>query len=241
MSFLKEVEKSLQYRAEKAPPRDAPLVDFRKALGDFGIIAEYKRSSPSGLIRVDIPPWRYFEELSQYVEAFSVLTEPFWFLGDLRFIPLAKRYKPVLAKDFVLRREQIDVFFGYGADAVLIISEFAGEKTLELADYASRLGMTPLVEVGDVKNAVRIAESGDYLLGINSRDLNTLEISFDKALEIAEAIAGRAEFIIESGINKPEQVVAACKRGARGVLIGTALMRNPSLARELKDAAKKCH
>lgn len=241
MSFLKEIEAALRYRIEKAPPREVPLVDFRDALGDFGIIAEYKRSSPSGLIRVDLPPWRYFEELSQYVEAFSVLTEPFWFLGDPRFIPLAKRYRPVLAKDFVLYKEQIDALFGYGADAVLIIREFAGGGTLELAEYAERMGLTPLIEVGDLEGAVEVAESGDYLIGVNSRDLNTLEVSFEKALRIADAVAGKAEFIIESGVNKPEQVVAACRKGARGVLIGTALMRGPSLARDFKEAVKKCH
>ncbi len=241
MSFLKRVEESLRYRVEKAPPRETPLIDFRNALGDFGIIAEYKRSSPSGLIRLDIPPWRYFEDLSQYVEAFSVLTEPFWFLGDLRFIPLAKKYKPVLAKDFVLYKEQIDVFFGYGADAVLIIYEFAGQKTLELAEYARKMGLMPLIEVGDLKSAVEIVESGDYLVGINSRDLRTLEVSFEKALRIAEAIAGKADFIIESGVSRPEQIIAACRRGARGVLVGTALMRDPSLAREFREAAKNCH
>ncbi|AEA13112.1 indole-3-glycerol-phosphate synthase [Thermoproteus uzoniensis 768-20] len=240
MNFLEEVRKSLKYRAERPPPREVPLVDFRKALGDFGIIAEYKRASPSGVIRADLPPWRYFEELAQYVDAFSVLTEPFWFMGDLRFVPLAKRFKPVLAKDFVLDKRQIDVFFGYGADAVLIISEFALDKTVELAEYAKRIGMTPLVEVGDAKTALEVLEYGDYLLGINSRDLRTLDLSFERALNVAEAVAGKADFIIESGINKPGQVEMACRKGARGVLIGTALMREPGLAKELREAVKKC-
>ncbi|MFP3251817.1 MAG: indole-3-glycerol-phosphate synthase [Thermoproteus sp.] len=240
MSFLEEVRRSLRYRAERPPPREAPVEDFRKALGDFGIIAEYKRASPSGVIRADLPPWSYFEELSHYVDAFSVLTEPFWFMGDLRFIPIAKKFKPVLAKDFVLSRQQIDVFFGYGADAVLIISEFALERTVELAEYVKKLGMTPLIEVGDVKTALEVLEYGDFLLGINSRDLNTLEVSIERALGVAEAVAGRADFIMESGINKPDHVEMACRKGARGVLVGTALMREPGLAKALREAVKKC-
>ncbi|MEZ0247823.1 MAG: indole-3-glycerol-phosphate synthase, partial [Thermoproteus sp.] len=184
MNFLEEVKRSLQYRREKAPLRDAPIEDFRKALGEFGIIAEYKRASPSGIIRTDIRPWQYFEELAPYVNAFSVLTEPFWFLGDFRFVPIAKRYRPVLAKDFILYREQIDVAYGYGADAVLIIYEFV-DDVAELAEYAKKLGLTPLVEVESLDAALKAVELGDYLLGINSRDLKALELSFDRALEIA--------------------------------------------------------
>ncbi|MEL9990758.1 MAG: indole-3-glycerol-phosphate synthase [Thermoproteus sp.] len=239
MNFLEEVKRSLQYRREKAPPRDVPIEDFRRALGEFGIIAEYKRASPSGVIRTDLRPWQYFEELAPHVSAFSVLTEPFWFLGDYRFVPIAKRYKPVLAKDFILYKEQIDVAYGYGADSVLIISEFV-DDVIELAEYAKRLNLTPLIEVGSLDAALKVIELGDYLLGINARDLKTLEVSFNKALEIAKAVANRAEFIIESGINKPEQVLAACNVGARGVLIGTALMRQPSLAAEIRAALKKC-
>ncbi|CCC82459.1 indole-3-glycerol-phosphate synthase [Thermoproteus tenax] len=240
MSFLEKVRDSLKYRRERIVEREVPVQDFRKALGDFGIIAEYKRASPTGIVRLDLPPWEYFSSVAQYVQAFSVLTEPFWFLGDWRFVHLAKSLRPVLAKDFVAYREQIDVAYGYGADAVLIIYKFAGERTAELYGYTKSRGLTPLVEVGSVQEALEAVELGDVLLGINSRDLNTLAVSLERALEIAERVRGKADFIVESGITEPHQVRAVCRKGARGVLIGTALMKNPSLAREFREALRSC-
>lgn len=241
MSFLELVKASLAYRADEPPPeRRAPLADFRNALGDFGIIAEYKRASPSGVVRLDLKPWEYFERLSKYASAFSVLTEPFWFLGDWRFVAVAKRYAPVLAKDFVLYKRQIDVAYGWGADAVLIIFEFTGaEKAAELAEYAKARGLTPIVEAGTAEAAREAADLiNDAIIGINSRDLSRLEVSLERAFEAARAVRGRADFIIESGINRVEHVLRARAEGARGVLIGTALMKNPDLAEEMYKALK---
>jgi indole-3-glycerol phosphate synthase len=147
VDFLAAVKRSVELRlaTEPQPPaRTAPLIDFVKALGDFGIIAEYKRASPRGVVRLDLPPWAYFAELQNSAAAYSVLTEPFWFLGDYRFIPMAKAFKPVLMKDFVIDKRQVEAAYGYGADAVLIIYKLVGrERAMELAEYAQRLGLTP--------------------------------------------------------------------------------------------------
>lgn len=235
MNFLKEVVKSLnaRLRYERPVERRTPLADFRSALGDFGIIAEYKRASPSGVIRLDLPPWDYFAAMSGKAKAFSVLTEPFWFLGDWRFLEAAKEYGPALAKDFVVSRAQIDVAYGHGADAVLLIEGLLGDDIAELAEYARTLGITPLVEVGSEGELEAVKAMGlDALVGVNARDLNTLDVSFERALEIAERARG-LDFILESGINTPAQVVRACRAGARGVLIGTALMKRPGLINDI--------
>jgi indole-3-glycerol phosphate synthase len=245
VDFLAEVRKTVEIRLATEPPpptRSAPLVDFRKALGEFGIIAEYKRASPRGVIRLDTPPWSYFAQLHHHASAFSVLTEPFWFLGDYRFIPIAKVFKPVLMKDFVIDKRQVDAAYGYGADAVLIIYRLVGrESAMELAEYAQRLGLTPVVEVDNVQDAKEVATwGGRVIIGINSRDLKTLEVSVQRAFEIAKALRGDVEFIIESGISRPEEVEKACLLYAKGVLIGTALMRNPAAIQELRRAAERC-
>lgn len=245
MSFLDAAKKAAELRVVTEPPppsRSAPIVDFKKALGDFGIIAEYKRASPRGVVRLDLPPWAYFAELAPHVSAFSVLTEPFWFLGDYRFIPLAKAVRPVLMKDFVISEKQINAAYGYGADAVLIIYRLVGrERAMELAEYAQRLGLTPIVEVGNLADAKEVATwGGSVILGINARDLRSLEVSLPRAFEIAKALRGDVEYIIESGISRPEEVERACELYARGVLVGTALMKNPALAAELKHSAERC-
>jgi indole-3-glycerol phosphate synthase len=245
VDFLAAVKRSVELRlaTEPQPPaRTAPLIDFVKALGDFGIIAEYKRASPRGVVRLDLPPWTYFAELHSHVSAFSVLTEPFWFLGDYRFIPMAKAFKPVLMKDFVIDKRQVEAAYGYGADAVLIIYKLVGrERAMELAEYAQRLGLTPIVEVDNVQDAKEVATwGGKVVIGINARDLRTLEVSLQKAFEIAKALRGDVEFIVESGISRPEEAEKACLLYAKGILVGTALMKNPQLARELKIAAERC-
>lgn len=245
MDFLTAVRKTVELRLVTEPPpptRTTPLLDFTKALGDFGIIAEYKRASPRGVVRLDLPPWAYFAELYSYASAFSVLTEPFWFLGDYRFIPIAKTFKPVLMKDFVIDKRQIEMAYGYGADAVLIIYRLVDrEKAMELAEYAQRLGLTPLVEVDNVQDAKEVATwGGRVVIGINARDFRTLETNLIRAFEIAKSLRGDVDYIIESGISKPEEVEKACLLYARGVLIGTALMKNPALAKELKTVAENC-
>lgn len=243
MSFLAAVKNAVEFRLSTEPPppaRTAAVINFAKSLGEFGIIAEYKRSSPRGVIRLDLPPWVYFSELYPHAAAFSVLTEPFWFLGDYRFIPMAKAYRPVLMKDFVIDKRQVDMAFGYGADAVLVIYRLVGgEKAMELAEYASRLGLTPIVEVDNIQDA-REAASWGVMLGINARDLKTLEVSLAKAFEIAKALRGDVEFIIESGVSRAEEVEKACELYARGVLIGTTLMKNPAAVREFRRAADRC-
>jgi len=239
--LLKTVEFRLQIEPDP-PQRRTPIVDFVKSLSEFGIIAEYKRASPKGVVRTDIDPLTYFSTLAPHVEAFSVLTEPFWFLGDYRFVTLAKVLKPVLFKDFVIHERQIDLAYGYGADAVLIIYDVVGrERAMELSEYAFKRGLTPIVEVGNAVAAKDVATwIGKGLLGINARNLRTLEVNFHKAIEIAKSLRGDVDFVIESGISSAEHAIRACEVDAKGVLIGTALMKRPELAVEIKRGVRTC-
>lgn len=96
-------------RASARAPGMIKAIEQRNSEGYLALIAEYKRASPSGVIRLDIdPPWTYFNAVGQYATGFSILTEPIYFLGSPIFIKIALSYgKPILYKDFVISREQV--------------------------------------------------------------------------------------------------------------------------------------
>ncbi len=246
MSFLERARAASLLRSmyePDPPPREFPILDLRGALQGtcIAIIGEYKRASPRGIIRTDMAPWEYFETIVNHVDAFSVLTEPLWFLGDYRYVGIAKRFgRPVLFKDFVTSHRQVWQAFGYGADAVLLIYDLlSGEALADLADHVSRLGMTPLVEVSAPHQVAEVVELGiDAVIGANTRDLHTLEVSPARGKEIArEAVKRGLLTVLESGIKGREDVADAASMGVHGVLVGTALMLRPQLAEELKMAA----
>ena len=249
--FLQQVREVLPARvsAEVAampePRRRLPLMDFKRAIDGEGValIAEYKRASPSGHLRLDLDPWNYAKAVSQYAAAFSVLTEPLWFLGDYRYIAAVKMVgnRPVMMKDFVAYREQILMGWAAGADAVLLIYRLVGDNVAELAEYAEkRLGMSVVVEVWNEKEVDAVLDVyPNAIIGVNARDLATLNVSFQRALEVVRYAAKRASLVIaESGISTASQVIAAARAGAKAVLVGTALMRDPRLAAKLAEAGR---
>ncbi len=246
MSFLDEARKSALLRSmyePDPPPREFPVSDFKAALDGpcTAIIGEYKRASPRGIVRTDIAPWEYFDAIAGHVDAFSVLTEPLWFLGDYRYIGIAKRFgRPVLFKDFVATHRQVSQAFGYGADAVLLIFDLlSGEALAELAEHVLRLGMTPLVEVNAPSQVAAVAELGlDVVIGANNRDLHTLELSPARGRETArEALRRGFLTVLESGIGNEGDLADAVSLGVHGVLIGTALMVRPQLAEAMRRRA----
>ncbi len=90
-------------------PSMLKAIERRNSEGYLALIAEYKRASPSGVVRLDLDPWAYFDTVGKYATGFSVLVEPFYFLGSPVFVKIALNYgKPVLYKDFVISKEQID-------------------------------------------------------------------------------------------------------------------------------------
>ena len=225
--------------------RRLPLMDFKRAIDGEGValIAEYKRASPSGHLRLDLDPWSFARMVAPHASAFSVLTEPIWFLGDYRYVAAVKLVasKPVMMKDFVAYREQIVAGWAAGADAVLLIYRLVGDRVAELAEFAERkLGMTAVVEVWDEREVDAVLDIyPNAVIGVNARDLATLQVSFQRALEVVRYAAKRASLVIaESGVSSPAQVAAAGRAGAKAVLVGTAIMREPRLAAKLAEAGR---
>lgn len=216
--------------------RTLPLVSFGQ---EPFLIAELKRRSPSrGDIASQAEPVqvaaRYFQA---GVQSVSVLTEEEYFAGSLKDLMAVKRAFPALAvlrKDFLLNEEDLEVSLKAGADAVLLIASlFKEEEFARLYRYALKLGLAVLVEVHDQTDVDKIRALKPQFVGINSRDLKDFSIDLLTPLKIARLIDWPCQLVFESGIHSLEDGLLALSSGFKGLLVGEALMRNPSLVSDL--------
>lgn len=223
--------------------RDAPepTRGFAEALSAgpaVTVIAEVKRSSPSqGPIApdADIPGTAARYE-SGGAACLSVLCAERDFGGSLEHLQRARSAVsiPAIAKDFTIFPEQVARQRLAGADAILVILALVSdEEARRLIETAALLGMDALVEAHDRAETERGLALGARLLGVNARDLETLEIDRDRQLELLASLPASVVRVAESGIGSRGDVEAARDAGADAVLVGTALMREPSLLAEL--------
>ncbi len=216
--------------------------------GVLGIISEYKRASPRGVINLSLSVEEFYEKTRNMSAAYSVLTEPRWFLGSYLFLRELReldRTTPILMKDFVVDTWQIDLAYSLGADAVLLIVKVLGERELErYVEKARSLGLNVILEVDSMRDAEAIARCYDstpgVILGVNSRDLTTLQVDLPRACNIVKNLEFRGPIIVESGVKSREDVLLIRRTGrASGVLVGTSIMRNIDLLRDLHEAATR--
>ena len=242
MGFLTDLVGRIRADLEREPLDDATLMarassmpparDLAAALRTGAapaVIAEVKRSSPSaGAIRdADAAEQARIYEAAG-AAAISVLTEPRHFDGSLLDLQAARRAVdlPVLRKDFVIHPAQLIESRAAGADAVLLIAPAVSELELKaLVAAAADLGMDALVEAHAEEDLDRALATDAELIGINARDLETLEVDLGRALALLERIPGDRVAVAESGISTREHVERALAAGARAVLVGEALMR----------------
>jgi len=242
MGFLEEIVRLTRMRVE-AESSKARAGDLRGEVikanseGRLGVIAEYKRMSPTGAVNFGVDPWSYFNSLRDKVVGFSVLTEPLFFAGNYLFVKIAAATgRPVLFKDFVVDRRQVDAAGELGASAVLIIYKALGPAERgDLVDYAGKKGLQVLLEVDNAADALAaVDEFPNALLGVNSRNLDDLSVSLSGVVDAIKQVRGRADVVIaESGVSSRGDAERLASAGANAVLVGTALMRDPSLAGEL--------
>ncbi len=212
--------------ADVDPPLD-PMPQFR-APGS-SVIAEVKRRSPSKGDLADIPDPAALaaEYAAGGAAAISVLTERRRFggsLDDLRAVRSAVPV-PVLRKDFIVSTYQLVEGRAAGADLVLLIVAALDDATLRLLhDEARELGLTVLVEIHDEAEAERAVELGAELIGINARNLKTLEVDGSTFSRLAPLIPGDRLLVAESGITGPIDVKRFVAEGAQAVLVGEALV-----------------
>ncbi len=214
--------------ADVDPPRD-PMPHFRGA--GSSVIAEVKRRSPSKGDLADIPDPA--ELAGRYAAggaaAISVLTEERRFggsLADLRAVRAAVDV-PLLRKDFMVEPYQLLEARAAGADLALLIVAALDDDTLHrLHDEARGLGLTVLVEVHDEAETERAVALGAELVGVNARNLRTLDVDPEAFARLAPLVPGDRVLVAESGITGPDDVATYVGLGARAVLVGEALVRD---------------
>jgi indole-3-glycerol phosphate synthase len=214
--------------ADVDPPRD-PMPHFRAA--GSSVIAEVKRKSPSKGALADIPDPA--ELAARYAAggagAISVLTEQRRFGGSLDDLYAVRAAVdiPVLRKDFVVDDYQLIEARAAGADlALLMCSALADDDLRRLYDLAGELGLTALVEVHDEDEAERAVALGAELVGVNARNLKTLEVHQDTFGRLAPLIPDDRVKVAESGIFSADDVRRYVGEGARVVLVGEALVKD---------------
>ncbi len=229
-----EVRKAAVTAAElkqRARLRDAAL-DPMPALRARGVsvIAEVKRRSPSKgeLAEIAEPGWLAGQYAAGGAAVISVLTEQRRFGGSLADLDEVRRSVdiPLLRKDFVVDPYQVLEARAHGADLVLLIVAALEQPRLEgLLERVETLGMTALVEVHDEAEAQRAVSAGARLVGVNNRDLRTLEVDRSTFARVAPRLLDAGVCCVcESGVRDHQDVFSALAAGAHAVLVGEALV-----------------
>jgi indole-3-glycerol phosphate synthase len=204
------------------------------------IIAEIKPARPGiGVLKEDISVSKLAEDYRNGgAAAISVLTEPRHFQGAWMNLRLAKEASglPILCKDFIIDQFQLEMARTHGADAVLLIAASLFDFELNrLINAAHELGMEVLTEAINGEELRRVQASDTDLIGVNSRNLHTLEMDFDGALDLIGQLDDRRPVIMESGVYTRADAVKAEIAGANGILVGTALMKADDPAAKIRE------
>lgn len=218
----------------QAPARD-PLPLLRSP--GVSVIAEVKRSSPSKGSLADIadPAGLAADYEAGGAAAISVLTEQRRFggtLDDLRAVRAAVD-SPVLRKDFIVTSYQLWEARACGADlALLIVAALEQNALVSLIERAESIGLTPLVEAHTADEVARAADAGARLIGVNARNLKTLDVDFSTFERLAPVVPDGVVKIAESGVRGPHDVIELARAGADAVLVGETLVtgKNPRSA-----------
>jgi indole-3-glycerol phosphate synthase len=247
--ILKEIVQKTRERL-KVQKRRLPLADLHRQMvhlkgtrpfseslrrtDGLAVIAELKQASPSaGVIREE-------PDLSGRIQgyarggatALSILTEEYYFHGSPYILELARKATelPLLRKDFIIDPYQIEESRQMGADAILLITTLLPPSLLkELLDHAREMGLDALVETHHEKDVEKALQSGATLIGINHRNLRTLQMDLTIAQRLLPLIPKKGKtIVIESGITQPEEMTRFRELGAHAVLIGETLMRHPN-------------
>jgi len=214
------------------------------AEGSTGIIAEFKRKSPS-------KGWFKAKELEvERVVSFynslgaagiSVLTDETFFGGDLDDLIQAKVISdiPVLRKDFMIDEWQIAEAKAFGADVILLIAACLSPiEVKQMAAFTKSIGLEVLLEIHNEEELGHICDDVD-MVGVNNRNLKTFEVDINTSLNLIDKIPADKPAVAESGISNAETIVTLRKAGFKGFLIGETFMKEPDPGKAFADFVKK--
>lgn len=234
---------------ERAKLQPAPL-GFCRAIrsanqkGEPALISEVKKASPSkGIIRADFDPVKIaLAYQNAGATCISVLTDQPYFKGadeDLEAVKAVARL-PVIRKDFMLSPFQIIESRALGADCILLIMAALSDATAKLLyDTATGLGMDILIEVHDRVELDRALKLDPMMIGVNSRNLKTLEVNLDTAYKLLEYIPSSTIRVAESGIASNTELKSLFEAGYNAFLVGESLMRQPDIEQAVQKLLGK--
>ena len=228
---------------EKRRSFTAPTVPLEKYLTKdslSGVIAEIKRSSPSAGVfhsKIDITKTS-IGFMRSGASALSILTDNKFFSGSIDDLQTARDHNfcPILRKDFILDEYQILESKAYGADCILLIARILKWESLcALVKLSQSLGLSVLVEAHNKNEIIQISSLENVIFGINSRDLDTLEINHDLFAEAINLLPVESIKVAESGIQQPARIDHLRSIGYRGFLIGEKFMRASNPVDEIQE------
>ncbi|MFH1678168.1 MAG: indole-3-glycerol phosphate synthase TrpC [Candidatus Omnitrophota bacterium] len=216
---------------EKIETLNCPL-PFIKSIDrprGISLIAEIKKASPSrGVIRQDFNPCEIagiYKDAG--AQAISVLTEEDYFFGDINYVEEVRKTVnlPVLRKDFIICPYQIYESRAFGCDALLLIASMLSQDILsEFLSLAGSLKLDCLVEVHTEKDLKKALKVKAPLIGINNRNLRTLEVNFETTQRLYPLIPKEKTVVVESGIKSYSDILFLKVLGVKAVLVGEAIM-----------------
>jgi len=231
----RQAQTSLDEVKARAQAQPSAQDGVRALRGDgVAVIAEVKRSSPSkgALAAIADPAALAADYESGGASVISVLTERQRFggsLADLKEVR-ARVDVPVLRKDFIITSYQLWEARAHGADlALLIVAALEQDALVSLIERAGSIGLTPLVEVHDEEETARAVDAGARVIGVNARNLRTLEVDRTTFARLAPLIPDSVVRVAESGVRGPHDLIAYANSGADAVLVGESLVtgKNP--------------
>jgi indole-3-glycerol phosphate synthase len=222
----------LERQAAAHRPRGFEAALRKAAVSGPAVIAELKKASPSrGLIRPDFEPATLARSLEAAgAAALSVLTDQKFFQGSLENLSRASEAVsiPCLRKDFILDSFQILEARAAGADAVLLIVAALGDEDLKsLYTETRRMELDVLCEIHDREELARAIELGFTVIGVNSRNLHTMQVEPQTQIELAQLLPPTAVRVAESGLRSAADIGRMRQAGFDAFLIGESLMREP--------------
>jgi indole-3-glycerol phosphate synthase len=231
-AMAREPRSSLERRAMLRTPDAAAFAERLARSGSINVIAECKRRSPSrGVLRAAYDPVSIAAGYERAgAAAISVLTEPGFFDGSLEHLAAVRGAVriPLLRKDFIVDEYQLLEARAAGADAILLIVAALDDRTLvTLSKAACQLGLAALVEVHGTDECRRAIDAGAAIIGVNNRNLRTLQVDLDASRQVAELLPKSVIGISESGLKTPADLQAMKSLGYGAFLMGERFMIEP--------------
>ena len=241
MASVSELEKGTFFKNETLSFKEYLLREDKT-----GIIAEYKRKSPSkGIINDKSSVTEVTTAYAKYgASGISILTDELFFGGSLNdLLESTNNEVPLLRKDFIIDEYQLVESKAYGAEVILLIAAcLTKDEVKTLAAFAKNIGLNVLLEINNEQELAHICNDVD-VVGVNNRDLKTFSVDINRSIELSKQIPTDKIKISESGIDSIESIKLLKEYGFNGFLIGERFMKeeNPGLAFQNFTKELKCN